>query len=109
MKLTATDFSNVKDPDELTRFIAIFKDETNRILNSGIIFVDNFNSKILSVTFAAANTDTQVTHNLGRAPGGYLVFKLDAPLIVYDGVQPTTDSSIFLRASATGTATIMLF
>lgn len=107
-KLSYIDFNNV-DVEELPRFLAMFTLSVKNILNNGALFADNFNCKIQSVTFSAANTEVNVTHNLGRKPSGYLVLTRSANAVIYDGTTENSDSSLFLRASAAVTCSIMIF
>lgn len=109
MKLINLNASNLVDPVEFQRVVSILLENLVGIINNGILFSDNFSSKIQSVEFTAANTDVQIQHNLGRVPAGYLVFKLSAAAIVYDGATANTTTNAFLRSSAPCTATIMLF
>lgn len=109
MKLINLSTTNLTDEAEFRRVATILFENIVSILNSGILFSDNFSSKIQSVEFSAANTEVQVQHNLGRVPTGYLVFKLSAAAIVYDGSTANTETNAFLRGSAPCTATVMLF
>lgn len=109
MKLINLNASNLQDIEEFRRIVSILLENVVSILNNGILFSDNFSSKIQSVEFGAANTEVQVQHNLNRIPTGYLVLKLSAAAIIYDGTTSNTNTNAFLRASAPCTATIMLF
>lgn len=105
---SSTDFQGLP-PTEVPRYVEIWAAEVSRILTKGLGFQDNFDAIEAEVTFSAANTDTIVSHGLKRTPTRYLVTSLSAPLIVYSGTGQSTDSLIYLRASATGTATILIY
>lgn len=106
-KITAApDVSNVK-ADELQRFVSIWIKNAHDIINGGLD-LGNFRAQTLSVTFTAANTDTTVSHNLGRVPVGYLVTSSNAAIVVYDGSVTNTESALYLRASGTGTVQVVV-
>lgn len=104
----STDFDRIK-PEDVPKYLAKYAEEISRILTNGVDFQTNFNGKLLSITFSAANSDTALTHNLGRVPTGYLVYSKSAALIVYDGSLGSSESVIYLRASAPGTAGVIVF
>lgn len=94
---------------DLPRFLTLFGEQVARILNNGLDFETNFNSKLVSLTFSSANVDTSVAHGLGRVPSGYIIIGLSADLTVYDGIGTNTTTNLFLRASATGTARLLVY
>lgn len=108
MKISNFDPSNL-DGEEFKRIVSILLNNMVSALNGGLTFQDNFSQSTQSVQFTAANTEVTVNHNIGRIPVGYLVLGLDQAAIVYNGVQENTSQSLFLRASAPCTATVMLF
>lgn len=108
-KVTASYEFQACKPEELPRFLTLFGEQVARALNSGLDFETNFNSKFVSITFSATNTDTSVAHGLGRVPAGYIIIGLSAALTVYDGVGANTATNLFLRASATGTARLLVY
>jgi len=69
---------------------------------------DNIDGIWVSVTFALANTDTLITHNLGRLPVGYHVMTKSASCDVYTGGVASTDTQITLRGTVAG-VTVNLF
>ncbi len=80
------------------------------MLNNGLIFQDNFRMQVIGATFLAANINTTFPHNLNAVPLGYLVIGRSAAITVYDGSQNVlTKTSVTLKASGTGAATIMIF
>ena len=104
-----TNIDLVKEDDKKWNFVAQFLDNIKELLNSGLRFSDNFDARIVSATFTAANTDLSVSHSLGRVPTGYVVLSLSASMIVYTGASAWTSSTISLKASAAGTASLLLF
>lgn len=108
-KITASsDFTKVPDPD-VKRFITLFAEQVLDIVNGKLDFGTNFNCKVVSVTFSSSATDTSVAHSLGHVPVGYFEIRKNASMIVYDGSVAWTASSISLRASATGTVSLVVF
>ncbi len=99
----------IKEPAEQIRFIATFLDSIKSLLNNGLGLVDNFAGKNVSATFSVANTDTALVHGLGRVPTGYIVSRRSASMNVYDGATAWTSNVIYLKSSATGTATIFVY
>jgi hypothetical protein len=108
-KVTAgVDFDKVPE-DELTRYLSIFGAAVLQAINGGLDFSTNFNGKIVSVTFSSANNDTAVSHGLGRAPVGYIPVRLGAAMTLYDGTMANTTSLLYLKSSATGSASVFIF
>lgn len=64
---------------------------------------------VTTVEFAAGATDTEVQHTLDRVPMGYHVVGLSGNFVVYNGSVGWTAQALTLRASAPGTATILVF
>ena len=99
----------VKEDGEKWRFLAQWLENLVQLLNNGLKFSDNFDAKIVSAVFTAANTDTAVTHGLGRVPSGYIITSSSASMSVYTGSIAWTSSTIYLRASAAGTAGVLVY
>lgn len=104
----SVDFDRVAD-DQLKKFLSKFGDQLLTVINGGLDFQSNFSCKLLSVTFSAANTNTSVSHGLGRVPTGYIPYQKSASLNVYDGTSANSASTLNLRASATGTVGLIVF
>ncbi len=94
---------------EFKKFVSLLFEEIVRTLNNGLDFSSNFNGSTVSITFAAANTDTSIAHGLNRVPTGYLVIGQSAAMSVYNGSAANTSTLLYLRSSATGTATVQVF
>lgn len=110
MKFTAsTDIDRLSNTDDVKRYVSIALDNISQVLNNGIFFADNFNAKLLTITFAAANTEQVVMHGLGRTPLGYFSVGQTAALTIYDGSSENTSSLLYLKASATGTCRLWVY
>lgn len=96
-------------PEELTRYITQFLNEVVQVVNGRLEFNANIRGNFRDVSFTAANTNKAVSHGLGRTPQGYIVTKLSANMVVYDGSSDNNEDTIYLRASAIGNATIFIF
>lgn len=108
-KVTAsTDFDRI-DEESLKKFLALLAEQLVTVLNGNIDFQTNFNCKMLSVTFGAANSDAAVSHGLGRVPTGVLEYSKSAAMIIYNGSVPNNQSVLYLRSSAVGTASVIVF
>ncbi len=104
----STSVSNVK-PDEVARFTDLCLADIVNIVNGNLDFGSNINCKLLSVTFSAANVNTAVTHNLGRAPAGYIVTKSSASANVFDGTVASNSNTLYLQASAQATVGLLVY
>lgn len=107
-KITAsTDFDRIPR-DQVPRYLSMFAEQVTQALN-GNLDATNFNAKLVSVPFGAANTDTAVIHGLSRVPTAYVINGTTAAMSIYDGLTPSTSSVIYLRSSAPGTARILIY
>lgn len=109
MKISKIDTSNLDTYDKFSRFASRLFDELSSILNSGITFSENFNAKLVGVTFNASNTETTIAHGLPRIPSGYIVVQASAAMSVYDSGTANTDVNLYLKSSAAGNATLLIF
>lgn len=103
------DISNVKSQEDLTRFAAQALKDIADILNGKVGIEDNTDSIRLTVNFTAANVAQTIQHNLGHMPSGYVLIGSTVAMSVYDGGTAFTDKFIYLKASAIGTARILLY
>lgn len=108
-KVSNTDVGNLSSYEQLQRFSANLFREIRTVVNNGITFTDNFNAKVVSVSFATANEEVRIEHNLGRIPTGYLLLQTSAATTLYDGVSPNTVDYVFIRASGVADTTVMVF
>lgn len=81
-----------------------------QILNGGILFSDNFDAQLKTVTTAGADTEVSVAHTLKRTPTGYLVYSRDKAAVIYDSTTAWTANNIYIKANvATVTAKLIIF
>lgn len=99
---------NISDPAEQIAAIALCLKDLQSILNKNIAVSENLKGAIISVTFSAANTNTQARHGLSFTPSNYIVVGLSASMVIYDGNE-NTDKIVNFKSSATGTARIFVF
>lgn len=109
MRAPQTNISNLKTLDEVIRFASISLGSIINVINGNLTLRDNVFGEFLSFTFTAANQEVSVEHSLKTAPNGYLVVSMDSPMIIYDGLTPNTDTVLYLRSSAAGTAQVFIF
>jgi hypothetical protein len=101
------DLGQIKEPQDFMKHGSIAVGDLSDAVNGGLEFDSNLNTKTVTVTFDAANTETAVTHNLGRIPTGYLASKMSANMVVFDGSRAATSNVSYLKASAPGTITLI--
>ena len=104
----SSNFTNVK-PEELAKYVDLFGQDVTTTINGQLDFATNFNAKEITVVFASSNTDTATGHTLGRIPVRYIVTSATTAMSVYNGATASTSSTIYLKSSATGTATILIY
>lgn len=103
---TGIDKTEAKDQPKV---ISVIFEQIKKAINNGLTFSDNFDGKISEVSFTTADTNTSVSHGLGRVPSGYLVLNRSANMVVYDGSSAATSSTFYLRSSAQGTCSVLFF
>lgn len=103
----STDVASLK-PEEVQKFLDLFLQETVRVVNGGL-GLENFDGKVLSITFGVANVDTTLAHNLGRVPSGYIVTGASAACSVYNGSAANTSANIILRSDAPATVGLWVY
>ena len=107
MKITAaSDFGNLTDLDNVKRFLSGFAGQVKDAVNGGID-TGNLKAVVRSVTFNAANQDTQVGHGLGVIPTGYIKIAGDN-ISVFDGSADNTVDNIYVQASGAGTVSLLV-
>lgn len=102
-------YSNLSTLDDLKRFLSVFLDNLTPIVNGNIEFDLNIKTKTVTANFLTANTELEVTHNLGRVPVGYLLAQSNVSTTLFNGVSTNTDSKIYLKSSAIANTTIIVF
>jgi len=103
---SSADLANVEEFEDFKRFGKVFFSEVKATINGGID-IDNLRAAMVSVVFESSGLDTQVTHNLGVVPRGYI--KISGPNVsVYDGDAASTDTNIFIKSTGAGTCSILV-
>jgi len=108
---TAQTTSNLTNWEDLRRYISIQVDDILAALNGRLSFGDNIQSKLIGTTFSASGSVSELVHNLGYIPNGYILVGSDQAITVYDGGQNTT-SNLYLKASGAtfpASARVMIF
>ena len=98
-----------EDLKEVARFSSMLFDQIASLLNNGLRFSDNFDAKLLDITFSAASTNSALNHGLDRVPAGYLVLRRSANITVYDGTSSWNASTMYLGSSGAGTVKVLVF
>lgn len=102
-------FSNIKSVEELGRYLSAYSDEVQNVVNGDLELERNIRGTVLDVVFGMANTSTTITHNLGYIPRGYYQIDSSAATSLYNGGQPWTTVSIFVKSSAVATVKMFIF
>lgn len=102
---------NIENIKEEKRWssLTLFLKDVYSILSKGLIFQDNFRGAVLDVSFSLANTDTAIVHGLSYVPTKYIVLSRSGNFTIYDGNTAADTTNFYLRASSTGTATVLIF
>lgn len=97
-------------PYEINRELVRIKDIVNGHLQFGQLDGKdrNIDGVMISHTFAAANVEEEITHDLGIIPIGYLAIRSSNGGVIYDGVTRTNKTLIYLR-STTAANQVLLF
>jgi hypothetical protein len=106
----------VDKPEHIKRFSTMLQkihQQVARVINGKIGYgdgtnADNIDGVWASETFASANTDTTITHNLGRVPVGFHVVSKSVSCDIFNGVAAWTTTTITLQSSV-APATVKLF
>ncbi len=105
---SSTDMTQCK-PEELAKFIDIFCQNVENVVNGRLDFQTNLDCKLISITFSAANVSASVSHGLGRVPVGYIVTSASAATSVYKSTATNTTLVLNLMASAPATVGLLVF
>lgn len=108
-KITASPDIQQVPPEQAQRFIDLFCQDVIDKVNGKLDFATNFNCKVLTVKFTAANTDAAVQHNLGRVASNYILAGQTVAMQVYNGASTNTSTTLYLRSTAAGSATVIVF
>jgi hypothetical protein len=110
VRITAsTDIDNVKPPEDVPRYVELALQDIVQQVNGNLTFAENIRCKLLSITFSSSDTDTTVTHGMGRVPAGYIVSGKSVACSVYDGSVDATAQTITLKSSAAATVGLIVF
>lgn len=107
MKVSQFDTSNLNQADFMV-FVSKMLNDVKSILNGGLLVQDNCSFKVADVQFTAANSEVKINHSLGRLPLGYILIGASAAMSLYNGVTASSVQDIYVRSSATGSATILV-
>lgn len=102
-------FGNIEDIDQMGRFMELFNNDINDLLNGNLEFDDNLRTSTLSVNFTTANAQLQIAHSLGRTPIGYILAKTNTPARLYDGGTLNDSKFVYIKSDAVANTTIVVF
>lgn len=101
------DIINLTELKDVVRFLSQFMKGVQELIGGNLNFNDNFRGQIIDVSFTNG-IELKIPHNLKFIPSGYLVTKTSTPMSVSVGTTQWTNSDIYLRSNATGTATVLI-
>jgi len=100
MRFRGIDIIGVRNLPMLLNSLKEHSNNLLRILNNGIKFEDQLDSKEKTQTdTGAADTEFSITHELGRVPVGYLVKKIDKGGVIYESGTAWTSETIYLKST----------
>jgi len=110
MKFTLpVNFSNLEANKDFVRWAAQVFESIYSLFNRNISFVDNCKTSLVSVTFAASNTQQAVPHTLGKIPTGYMTVGSASSGVVYAGASQSTTQYIYLQCTTAETKNLLIF
>jgi hypothetical protein len=101
--------SNLTTWESLRDYTAILFNSIVDIISGNLSFADNHKCKILDYTFAVADIEYALTHDLGFVPSGYIVVNAAAATSVYNGSAQWTYKYIYVKASIATTVKMIIF
>lgn len=110
MRLDApTDFGKITTLEQIIRWTSKFAGQLGDLANGNIEFDTNIRSQTIDFRFDAAQTERAIGHNLKRIPQGYITVKIDSSAILWTTGTTWTINTIYLQASTTVTARLIIF
>ena len=103
------DISNIQDFENFRRYCSVAVNQLVDVVNGNIDFVDNCGTSLVSVNFTAANAEVRVSHRLGRIPNGWIVVSPTASMQVYKGTNADTETDVYVKSSAIGSCSLLIF
>lgn len=80
-------------------------DQLSQLFKNGILFSDNFDCYMGDLTTSAViGTESEIAHDLGKVPTGYIITKRDKAAIIYNGDSAWTVSKIYVKADTASVA-----
>lgn len=108
-KITASPKLAQVQQDEHQRFADIFASDVVDKVNGKLDFQNNFNCKLVTITFTAPGVESSVDHGLGRVPSGYIVYGQSTAMSIHNGTSTNTATTLYLISNAAGTANLVVF
>jgi len=96
---TLPDLQNIKTFDQLKNFVTQNVKSFYAILNKGGFFLDQMNVAYKQGVILDNGTDTEVVHNLGSVPIGYIVIQQGGNGVVRRGDRGWNSTSIYLQSN----------
>lgn len=104
------DLGRTTDPQAFIRYGSNVIKDTVSTVNGNLEFDVNLRTKTMTVNFTSANSDTAVTHSLGRTIKSYFPVSKNVSCDIYTGTTTGTSNTIYLRSTvAPATVTLVLF
>lgn len=106
---TSSDFGNLKDWEDLKRWITVWARDVESQINGNLDFTANIRCKLIDYTFLLANTEYGISHSLRKIPTGYILVNTNVATVLYNGGSTNTDSVIYLKVNTAATCKILVF
>lgn len=107
--LALSEFSKLKDQDDLQRMLSAFCREVHDVVNGNLEFDANIKTKVVDATFSSSATDVAINHSFNRTDVKYIVCGKDATCDVFDGATVNSKTTIYLQSTAAAKVRLILF
>ena len=103
------DISNIQDFENFRRYCSVAVKQLVDAVNGNVDFVDNCGTSLVPANFTASNSELMVPHGLGRIPNGWIVVSPTAAMQVYKGTNADTETDVYVKSSAIGSCSLLIF
>ena len=107
--LLSSQLGNIKTLPDIIRFVAIFADDVENVVNGQLEFGLNLKTSLITCVFEAINTEQGFNHGLDRVPQGYILVSSAVATTIFSGATSNTAEKIYLQSTALGSTKVLVF